>query len=156
MTPDNTIKEKFKLSATCSLYLVKENKVLMLLRSNTGFLDGHYGLVAGKLEDGETFREAMVREAKEEANLDLLLGDLEIAHVMHRNQYFKDGYRERIDMYFTTDKWDGEIKNMEPEKHGSVEWFDLSSMPLNTIPYNIQAIECILNNKLYSEIGFEH
>ena len=144
----------FKISATCSLYIIDSNRVLLLKREHTGFMDGNYCLVSGKLEQGETFREAMAREAKEEVNLDIKPADLELVYAMHRNQVFPDKKRERIDLYFKPLLWDGEIRNMEPEKHGDLAWFPLDDLPGNLVSYHRLAIGHIADKKYYSEIGF--
>ena len=38
----------------------------MVRRTNTGFQDGSYGPAGGHLEDGETIKQAAIRECKEE------------------------------------------------------------------------------------------
>ena len=46
------------------LYLVQDNTVLLMRRCNTGYQDGRYGLVAGHVEPGEDFIDAIIRENK--------------------------------------------------------------------------------------------
>lgn len=65
---------------------------------------------------------------------------------MHRRQD-----DERIDFFFTADKWEGEIVNTEPEKCDDLSWFPLDNLPSNTIPYIKYAIECVWKNVSYSE-----
>ena len=60
------MKERFKLIPEVFLILVKDGKTLLSRRANTGYMDGHYGLVAGHAEAHEPMRIAMAREAKEE------------------------------------------------------------------------------------------
>lgn len=128
---------------------------MLIRRFNTGYEDGNYSLVAGHLDGQETFRRAMVREAKEEADIILEENDLEVAHVMHRLSNFSDiGARERIDVFMTTKKWQGEPKNMEPNKCDEMNWYSFDRLPDNTIPYIKQALECVKNNIFYSEYGF--
>lgn len=146
-------KEKFKIVPASYLVLIKNNKILLLRRFNTGYEDGKYSFVAGHLDGNETFKHAMAREAKEEAGIILNPDDLEIIHVMHRKKYnIEKG--ERIDMFLTADKWEGEPKNLETHKCDDLSWFDLNNLPENTIPYIKQAINNIQNNIIYSEFGF--
>jgi hypothetical protein len=58
---------------------------------------------------------------------------------------------ERLDFFFTAKKWRGKPKIMEPNKCNDLRWFDLNNLPENIIPYIKQAINCILNNIIYSE-----
>ena len=53
------------------LILVQDSKVLLLRRYNTGYEDGNYGVVAGHLERDEEIVAAMVREAREEAGIEI-------------------------------------------------------------------------------------
>jgi 8-oxo-dGTP pyrophosphatase MutT (NUDIX family) len=80
-------KERPKLIPTAYLVLVRENKILLSRRYNTGFMDGMYGFPAGHLKDDEeTLSQAMVREAREEIGAETASEDLELVHVMHRKQ----------------------------------------------------------------------
>ncbi len=65
--------------------LRKGNRAAFLLRQNTGWMDGYYDTVAGKVEDGETYRQAAVREVKEEAGVDISIEDLKPLLINHRN-----------------------------------------------------------------------
>lgn len=146
------MKERFKITPACYLILIRDGETLLLRRFNTGFQDGNYGLVAGHLDGDESFRDAMVREAQEEAGIVVDKEDLNIVHIMHRSKIDTTG--ERIDLFLTTEKWEGEIKNMEPEKCDELSWFPLNNLPANTIPYIREVLENIQNKKIYSEFGF--
>jgi len=43
---------------------------------------------------------------------------------------------------------------MEPDKHEKVEWHSIGKLPENMMPFVAQAMGMILNNKYYSEWGF--
>lgn len=143
---------RFQLTPACYLILKKDNQILLLRRCNTGYEDGNYSVVAGHLDGDETFRQAMVREAKEEAGIILDQEKLQVAHVMHRSK--KDNNSERIDIFLIADEWNGEITNMEPDKCDDLNWFSINQLPENIIPYIKQALECIDNKIFYSEFGF--
>ncbi len=142
--------ERFKLIPTSHLILIKDNKILLLRRFNTGYEDGNYSVVAGHLDGNETFIQAMVREAKEEAGIDIKQDDLEIVHVMHR----KVPGEERIDFFIKANKWGGKPKIMEPHKCDDLSWFELDNLPNNIIPYVKQAIDNIKDKRFYSEHGW--
>jgi 8-oxo-dGTP diphosphatase len=137
---------RFKLVLSVYIILIKEDKTLLLRRANTGYEDGNYGLVAGHADGGEPATVACCREAKEESGLDIKPEDLKLAHVMHRRQN-----DERVDIFFTTDKWEGQPTNMEPEKCDDLSWFPLDNLPENAIPYIRQALENFQNGVPYSE-----
>ena len=136
------------------LTLFKDNKVLLLRRFNTGYEDGNYSMVAGHVDLGETFTQCIIREAKEEAGIELKPENLKVVHVMHRDSQSNE-YNERIDVFFIAEKWNGEIINKEPHKCDDLSWFDLDNIPENTIPYIKQTLNKIKNKEFYSEFGWE-
>lgn len=91
----------------------------------------------------------MVREAKEEAGIDILLTDLEVVHVVHRCTP-----NERIDLFLQAKKWTGEPTIREPNRADDLNWFELDNLPTNIIPYVKKAINCILKREIYSEFGW--
>lgn len=148
-------KERFKITPASYLILIKDNKILLSRRYNTGYEDGKYSFVAGHLDGKEAFRQAMAREAREEANIEIEPKDFEVVHVLHRMTDFHDvGLRERIDLFMSPKKWTGEIKNLEPHKCDDLDWFELDNLPENTLDYVVHVIKRINNNKVYSEWGF--
>ena len=60
-----------------------------------------------------------------------------------------------INFFFTTEKYKGKPKIMEPHKCDDLNWFDLNNLPDNVIPYIRQSIENILQRKIYSEYGWK-
>ena len=67
----------FRLPVAVHLLLVKDDRILLLRRYNTGYEDGNYSVVAGHVDGGEQLKSAMVREAREEAGLDISPSNLE-------------------------------------------------------------------------------
>jgi mutator protein MutT len=144
-------KERFKIIPAVYLVLIKENKILLSRRYNTGYFDSYYSFPAGHLDGDETLKQAMIREAKEEIGIILDPLTLELIHTMNR----KIPNNERVDFFFTTKKWVNEPKIMEPEKCDDLNWFELDNLPENIIPYIKQMIDSFLNNINYSEIENE-
>lgn len=126
----------FSVPVSVHLLLIKENRILLMRRKDTGFADGFYSMPAGKLEPKESVENAIIREVKEEINIDIKNETLKAIQVMNRNGID----RERIDYFFTVDRWNGEIKNNEPNKCDDLKWFDINNLPENTIPYIKEAV----------------
>lgn len=148
-------KERFKAVPASYLVLMKDNKILMAKRFNTGYEDGNYSLPAGHVDAGENFTQCVVREVKEEIGIDVKHQDLKVVHVMHRD-LGEGEIGNRIDVFFTAEKWQGNIENKELEKCDDLSWFDLNNLPENIIPYIRQAIDCIKNKVIYSEHGWDN
>jgi len=143
--------DRHKLIPASYLILRRGDEVLLLRRFNTGYEDGKYSMPAGHVDAGETFTEALVREVAEEVGVTLRAEDVRVAHIMHRKSTVSS---ERVDTFFVTEKWEGEIKNMEPHKCDELAWFPSDKLPENTIPYIRQALEYIDQDKFYSEFGW--
>lgn len=144
------MKTRFKVIPTIYLVLMKENRVLLSRRRNTGFHDGEFSFPAGHLKSDETLIQAMIRETKEEIGIEVTPKDLRLVHIMHR----KEPNENRVNFFFTANEWKGEPRIMEPHKCDSLKWFDINNLPNNTIPYIKQAINCILQKIFYSEYGW--
>lgn len=142
-------KERFKLVSAVHLLIIKDGKILLLRRFNTGYRDGDYSVIAGHLDGGEQARISMSREAKEEAGIEASLEDLKLVHLMHRNST-----EERIDFFFVAKKWRGKPKIMEPDKCDELKWFSLDDLPKNMVPYVRAGIQSYTNGQFYSEFGW--
>lgn len=131
------------------LFLVREGRVLLLRRYNTGYEDGNYSVVAGHVESGEELKAAMVREAREEAGIRISPSDLEVVGAMHVKTD-----KEYISFFLKASAWVGDVTNMEPDKCDDLRWFGIDDLPDNTIPYVRQAIENYRNGIWFSSFGW--
>ncbi len=129
--------------------LKKDGKLAFVLRSNTGWMNGYYGLPSGKVEKGESYTDAAIREAKEEAGIDILAEDLKFAHIMHR----REGY-DWVDVFFEVTKWKGDPYNAEPHMHSELVWLDPKALPKNTIASVKFALDRVANREKFSEYGW--
>lgn len=127
------------------------NNVAFLLRSNTGWMNGHYGLVAGRVDKGEPFSLAAVREAKEEVGVNIDPEDLLPKVLIHR----KEPDSIWVDVVFEVLKWDGELYNAEPDKHGELVWFDPEQLPENMVRSVRFYVEQYLAGNSYAEYGWD-
>ena len=89
----------FKLIPAVYLILVKNSKILLLKRQNTGYEDGNYSFIAGHVDGNESLTQALIREAKEEAGVTLNPQNIKHVHTMHRHTNNVED--ERLDFFFT-------------------------------------------------------
>lgn len=147
--------KRFRTKAGVMLVLVRDNHVLLSRRFNTGIDDGWYVLPMGGLEEGETLRQAIVREAKEEIGVKLNEEDLTLLHTMYRLHHLPDGNTfPQIDFYFTCSHFEGSILNCEPDKCDDLKFFPLHSLPINVVPCIKHALERIQEGIVFSEFGW--
>ncbi len=136
------------LVAIYVLAINEQNKILLHRRANTGYCDGYYDLPAGHLEEGETLRQAALRELKEETGLEAREDDLEFVEMLHR--FCPD--RVYVDVFFRAKAWTGEAVIQEPEKCDDMGWYSLNALPEKVIPYQRTAIEDRVTSVMYREI----
>lgn len=139
-----------KVPVAVHLLLMDKNKILLSKRYNTGFQDGNYSLVAGHIEGNETIKQAMIREAMEEANVMLDDEKLKIVQVMHR----KSETEERIDYFLFAEEWNGTLNNNEPHKCDDLRWFYLEQLPENMVEYVRYALISYLKKENFTEFGW--
>ncbi len=141
--------DRVTMKVAVHLFLIKEEKILLLRRFNTGYEDGKYSVCAGHIDGNEVYFKAMIREAKEEIGITIDKKDLKTIQVMHRKSS-----EERIDYFFLCEEWSGEVKNMELEKCDELKWFSLNDLPSNIIPYVAYAIKEYMNQKPFTDFGW--
>lgn len=147
--------ERFKLKAGVFLCLIQCDQVLLLRRFRTGIEDGFYVVPMGGHDGKEPLSEALIREAKEETNIILRPEDLQVCHVMHRRHPMPEGLTfEQLDIYFKASRYEGEIRNKEPQKCDELKFFPLSQLPEKIAPFMKHALECIQKGQFYSEFGW--
>jgi len=130
---------------------IKDNKILLTRRFNTGYQDGKYMVPSGHVEVGETYSQALIREVKEEVGVRLNDNEYSFVHIMNRLSGTKS---QRVDVFFKVTSWESEPYNNELEKCDEIGWYDLDNLPENTVEYLVYALDCIKNNITYSEFGW--
>lgn len=147
----NSMRENhFTLRCAVYVFLIKDNKLLLLRRKNTGWEDGKYGLPSGHLENNETVLAAAIREAKEEAGIDIGAEYLKMVHVMHRRVNY-----DYLDIYFVGDKWTGEPFIAEKHKADDLQWIDVNKLPTNILENVKVAFENYKKGIIFSQIGWK-
>jgi 8-oxo-dGTP diphosphatase len=142
-------KNRFRAIVDLHLLLIAGDQILLLRWCNTGYADGRYSVVAGHLEEDETFTAGIIREAAEEIGVRILPAHLELAHVMHHKS--DSG---RVALFFKAGSWQGEPTNKEPAKCDDLRWFGLRALPPTTVEYVRIAVEHVIDGTLFSEHGW--
>ncbi len=143
--------DKFKLTATVHIFLTKnEAEILLLRRFNTGYEDGKYSVIAGHIDGNEEVKAAAIREAKEEAGIEIQPSEIEVVGVMHRK-----GTDERVDFFLAASRWSGRIVNAEPHKCDNLSWHSVHDLPANMVPFVRRAFENYRHGKFFDSVGWE-
>jgi 8-oxo-dGTP diphosphatase len=138
-----------KFPVTVHMFFLRESKILLIRRFQTGYMDGHYSVPAGHLDGNEPVRMAAVREAREEIGVRINPEDIRFAGVFHRLEG-----DERVDFFVHVQSWNGEPVNAEPEKCDELCWADINELPDKTIPYIRQAIKNFQAGVPFEEFGW--
>ena len=142
---------RFRFASAVHLFLLSGDRILLLKRRNTGFADGQFSVIAGHLEGDELVTGAAIREAREEAGIEIEAESIEVVSVMHRRA--PDG--EWIDFFLCSEWWTGDIRNLEPEKCDELAWFPVHDLPANTVPYIRQAVDNYREGKWFASFGWD-
>lgn len=122
----------------------ERTEVLLQLRANTGFMDGHWAAAAaGHVEAGETALAAAVREADEELGVTIDPDDLVPLTAVHRSMRTGDPVDERVDFFFTCRRWSGLPHEAETGKTAGLDWFALGALPDPTVPHEREVLEAL-------------
>jgi 8-oxo-dGTP diphosphatase len=148
------VTDRFRVVPASYVFLLRgEVEVLLQLRQNTGYMDGHWAAAAaGHVERGETAYDAARREAREEIAVDDLV--LEFVTSMQRTRH-ADPIDERIDFFFTARSWTGVPRIVEPAKAAALEWFPLDRLPDPVVPHERFVLERLGTGlESYTTFGF--
>lgn len=122
---------KFVLLQDGAAAIIENDKGQILLQSRAD--RNKWGLPGGCQEVGESFKETIIREIKEETNLDVKMSDLDIIDIVsgssRKNSYpngdvvYNNTVLYLIKNYTCTLKWNKESKEMK--------FFDIDDLPNN-------------------------
>ena len=112
-------------------------QVLLQLRRNTGYMDGHWACGAsGHVEAAESVVETALRETREELGVSVSAAELSPLTAMHRtNDLGGAALEQRIDMFFTLRAWTSAPAVREPAKNAGLRWFSLVDLPEPVPPH---------------------
>lgn len=114
--------------------IIKDKKILLMHRFKNG--EEYFTLLGGSVEENENLEQALIREVKEESNLDISGLDL-------FDQFVNSG---REECYFVVQQFNGDLKlgepeasRQEPDNKYILEWVNFSELAgINLLPIVIK------------------
>lgn len=144
-------REEF-LSAVYMIIKNDKQEVLFQRRIGSKLWSNFLGLPAGHIDKGENAVEALIREAKEELDIDITSTNIEDTFVVNRrNKNLKPYY----DVYFLLKSYNGKIKINEPNKCQELKWLKLETLPDDVIGFEKVALENYLRGIKFSVIDID-
>lgn len=132
------------LVAASYVLLHRDGEFLLQLRQGTGYMDGHWACgAAGHVEVGESARDTAIREANEELGIGIMPEDLTPVTAMQRTDGSESAREQRIDFFYTCDKWSGSPEILEPQKCAELRWFSAERLPTPIAPYEKSVLDAL-------------
>jgi 8-oxo-dGTP diphosphatase len=117
--------------------IVKADLILCAQRSFSGSLPGMWEFPGGKIEPGESPREALVRELREELLVDVIPGE-EVATTTHQYSFGE--------VTLTTFYCELDTPNITLTEHETVKWVPAAELEtLEWAPADVPAVQAIVN-----------
>lgn len=142
------MENRHKKTVTVSLILLSNDKkeILLQKRKNTGYMDGMYdSCCSGHVDEQETLKDALIREAKEEIGIDIDKEEIQLLSII-------DAVEENyINFFFSIKKYKGTPSIIETNKCEELKWFKINEIPINTIPKVKKVLEITDTDIIYEE-----
>ncbi len=117
----------------CGAAIVRDGRILLLRRIRPPEA-GAWSLPGGKIDEGETWQDAIHREIHEE--LGIRLKETRLLCVVN---LMGEGHHWVSPVLLAT-AFEGEPRNVEPQKHAEIGWFDLNDLPVPLASSAAQAV----------------
>lgn len=156
-------------SKTLSLLFLRKGDSLLLAMKKRGFGEGRWNGVGGKVEPGETIKQAMIRESQEEIGITPTAYE-KFAEI-NFDEYFK-GEPTLMNVHvFVATAWEGKPTESEEMKP---KWFNIADIPYDkmwpddpywlpvvlkgqklTADFTLDETDAIISHKLTEVSGFK-
>ena len=137
-------KTKVELTNMCLVY--DEKKVLVQETTGTKY-EGGLVFPGGHVEEGESLRDSVIREIREETGLVIKNPQ----PCGFKDWILEDGTRYIVLLY-KTDQFEGELKN---SREGKVFWLDRNDISSANLIWNMRELLEIFETDQYSEFFFQ-
>lgn len=109
--------------------LVRDGRLFLLRRANTGFMDGFCGLPGGHQRRGESLLEAALRECREETGV--APTDLKPRAVLP----YISAVHQGLNFIFEAQRWEGAPRINEPQRFDHCQWAPKEHLPAKVAPW---------------------
>lgn len=137
-------KTKVELTNMCLVY--DEKKVLVQEKTGTKY-EGGLVFPGGHVEEGESLRDSVIREIREETGLVIKNPQ----PCGFKDWILEDGTRYIVLLY-KTDQFEGELKS---SREGKVFWLDRNDISSANLIWNMRELLEIFETDQYSEFFFQ-
>lgn len=120
-------------SATASALPIKDGKVLLAIRGEEPF-KGKPDIIGGFCEYGEHPKKTVIRETKEETNLDIKITD--ILGIYMDEYSYNENVVKTLNTVYVVKIVGGELEAKDDV--ASLDWYDMDKLPIETISFNSQ------------------
>jgi ADP-ribose pyrophosphatase YjhB (NUDIX family) len=135
-----------KITIKASL-LLENNKKLLFLEQTTQN-GGRYSLIGGKVETKEFAVSTLVREALEEAGIEIQEANLRLVHVLQEQK----NKNTKMILFFKAKRWTGDLKSSELKKFKEIRWFSYLDLPENLNPITRRVIERVYEGESFTAV----
>ena len=135
---------EIELTNMCLVY--NENEVLVQEKAGTRY-EGGLVFPGGHVEEGESLRDSIIREIREETGLTISNPQ----PCGYKDWIQEDGTRYIVLLY-KTDKYSGELKASD---EGRIFWLDRKDIPNANLIWNMRELLEIFESDRYSEFFFD-
>jgi 8-oxo-dGTP diphosphatase len=127
--------------------IIQNKESLILVGKRQNILAPYYSIPGGKLESGESFEDCAIREIKEETNL--LIREVKVVALTNNLETYKNEGRHFISIILFTNKYSGELRNLEPSKCQKWLWIDPYDLPNPHFEPSRIGVSCFLEGVFY-------
>lgn len=134
-------KGKDYIGVGCGAFIFNDEGELLLIKrtENCRNTAGFWSIPGGGVDFGESVEDAVVREIKEELDVDIeVIGLLTVS-----NDIIEAEGQHWVSPQFISVIKSGELKNMEPEKCSEFRFFDLNDLPEKLTKTTIDGINVL-------------
>lgn len=129
--------------------LVRDGRLFLLRRANTGFMDGYYALPGGHQHAGESVSAAALRECAEETGV--RPASIEPVCVLP----YRSGRHQGLNFVFEAGDWNGMPGLAEPELFDAGGWYPIDALPEPHAGWITQALRLRGSGRWYHEFHWD-